>query len=133
MTVFLTIFCVGINEVKAPFKFDVEHGISLHAMQGNRASFQGEGEVSWFFLSCGGNLGYILECGRGWPFKTCFCSATSGLLSRCVGHLGIFLGVRQGNRDSSRSEAGDPVSLSSCHRDIGIPINFQEESVTISF
>ena len=41
--------------------FDVGHGIALHAMQGNRASSRGEGEVSLFFSCCGGNLGYILE------------------------------------------------------------------------
>ena len=41
--------------------FDGEHGITLHAMQGNRASSRGEWEVSYFFSSCGGNLGYILE------------------------------------------------------------------------
>ena len=34
----------------------------------------------------------------------------------------------QRNRDASPGEVGDPGSLSSCHRDIGIPINFQEES-----
>ena len=39
----------------------------------------------------------------------------------------------QGNRDASRCEVGDPVSLSSCHRDIGIPINFQEESGIVTF
>ena len=30
--------------------FDGEHGIALHAMQGNQASSHGEGEVSWFFF-----------------------------------------------------------------------------------
>ena len=37
--------------------FDWEHGIVLHAMQGNQASSVGEGEVSWFFLSYSRNLG----------------------------------------------------------------------------
>ena len=41
--------------------FDWEHGIALHAMQGNRASSHGKGEVSKLFSSCSGNLGYILE------------------------------------------------------------------------
>ena len=35
--------------------------------------------------------------------------------------------------DASRGEAGDPASLSSCHSDIGIPINFQEESGIVTF
>ena len=41
--------------------FDWKHGNALHAMQGNQASSLGEGEVSWFFSSCSGNLGYMLE------------------------------------------------------------------------
>ena len=57
----------------------------------------------------------------------------SGLLSSCKGHLGILLEAWQGNRDSSRGEAGDPGSLSSCHMDIGILIDFQEESDIVSF
>ena len=38
-----------------------ENIIALHAMQGNRVSSRGEGEVSWVFSSCGRNLGYTLE------------------------------------------------------------------------
>ena len=56
-------------------------------MHGNQASSRGEAEVSWFFPSCGGNLGYILELRREWPFKTQVCSVTSGLLSSYEGHL----------------------------------------------
>ena len=48
--------------------FEWEHGIALHEMKGNQASSLCEGEVSWFFSSCGGNLGYILEFRQGWPF-----------------------------------------------------------------
>ena len=102
----------------------VENGIAMEAIQVNLASMHGEGEVSWFFSSCNGNLGYILELQWRLPFKTHVCSATSGLLSSCKGHLRILLDAWQSNRDTSRGEAGDPVSLSSCHRDIGIPINF---------
>ena len=32
--------------------------------------------------------------------------------------------------EASRGEAGDPCSLSSCHRDIGIPINFQGQAAS---
>ena len=67
--------------------FDGEHGIALHAMQGNRASSHSEGEVSWFFSSCGRNLGYIFELRRGWPFKMCVFSAMSGLLSIYEGYF----------------------------------------------
>ena len=50
-----------MKEVKDPFVFDGEHGIALHIIQGNRASSHGRAEVSWFFSSCAGILGYILE------------------------------------------------------------------------
>ena len=61
---------------------DWENAIALHTMQGNRAPFRGEGEVSWVFSSCGRNLGYILELRRGCPFETGVCSVKSGHLSR---------------------------------------------------
>ena len=61
--------------------FDWENEIALHTMQGIRASSPAEGDVSWFFSSCGRNLGYILELQWGWPFENPFCSAKSGLLS----------------------------------------------------
>ena len=41
--------------------FDWENAIALHAMQGNRASSRGEGEVSWIISSCGRHVGYNLE------------------------------------------------------------------------
>ena len=52
----------------APYVFDWENAVALHAMQGNRASSRGEGEVSWVFSSCGRDLGYILELRPGCPF-----------------------------------------------------------------
>ena len=65
--------------------------IALHAMQGNRASCRGEGEVSWVFSSCGRNLGYILELQRGCPFETGVCSVKSGHLSRYEGqHRNVY-------------------------------------------
>ena len=45
----------------------------------------------------------------------------------------MILEASQGNRDASRGEDGDTVSLSSFHSDIGISINFQEESGIVSF
>ena len=75
--------------IKAPYMLDWEPRIALHEMQGNRASSLAEGEVSWFFSNCGGNVGYILELRRGWPFKTRYCSVVSGLLSSYDGYLRI--------------------------------------------
>ena len=53
---------------RAPYVFDWENAIALHAMQGNRASSRGEGEVSWIFSSCGRHVECILELRRGCPF-----------------------------------------------------------------
>ena len=57
--------CSSVKQIKAPNLFDWEQGIALHAMQGNWASCLSEGEDSWFFSSCGGNLWYILELRQG--------------------------------------------------------------------
>ena len=133
MTVFLGTHWSSIKEAKAPFLFDMDHGIPLHAMQWNWASSGGEGEVSLFFSNCGRNLGYILELQWGWTFKTHVFSSKSGLLSSCEGHFSIFLKAWHGKRDVSGGEGGDPGSHSSCHRDIGIPMNFQVDSGILSF
>ena len=113
--------------------FDWEQGIALNTMHGYRASSHGEGEFSWFFSRCGGNLGYILEFRRGLPFTTRVCSVMSGLLSSYQGHLSNLHEAWQGNTDAFHGEAGDQVSLSSCHSDIGIPSNFQQESAIVIF
>ena len=55
--------------------FDFELEVALPPMQGIRTSSPAEGDVSWDFLSCGRNLGYILELQQGWPFETPVCSA----------------------------------------------------------
>ena len=60
VTVFLGSLLSSIKEVKAHFVFDGEHAVALHAMQGNQASFHGEGEVSWILSNFVRNLGYIL-------------------------------------------------------------------------
>ena len=67
--------------------FDWEYMIALHAIQGNRASSPGEGDVSWDFSSCGRNLGYILQLHRGWPCETPLGSAKLVLLSSYDGYL----------------------------------------------
>ena len=113
--------------------FDWENVIALHAMHGNRASFPSEGDVSYDFSSCGWNLGYILELQRGWPFETPLCSAKSGILCSYEGHLRNLNEAWQDNTDTYGGEVGDEVSLSSFHRDIAIPFNFQEESTHVSF
>ena len=61
--------------------FDGEHRIALHPMKVIQASSPAVVDVSWDFLSCGRNLGYILELQRGWPFETPLDSAKSEFLS----------------------------------------------------
>ena len=67
----------SIKKIEAPYVFDWKYGIALHVMQGNRASFASEGDVSYDFSSCGRNLGYIRELQRGWPFETPLSTAKS--------------------------------------------------------
>ena len=87
LTLFLGTLWNSINKIEAPYMFDWEYGIALHAMQGNRASFSREGDVSYDFSSCGRNLMYIRELQQGWPFEAPLCSAKSGLLCSYEGHL----------------------------------------------
>ena len=44
----------SIKQIMVPYVVDWEHGIAVHAMQGNRASSRGEGEDSRIFSSCAG-------------------------------------------------------------------------------
>ena len=87
VTVFLETLWCSIKKIEAPYVFDWENGIGLHAMQGNRASFPSEGDVSYDFSSCSKNLWYICKLQRGWPFETPLCSSKSGLLCSYDGHL----------------------------------------------
>ena len=57
--VFLGTLWCSIKKIEAPYMFDWENGFALHGMQGNRASFPSEGDVSYDFSTCGRNLGYI--------------------------------------------------------------------------
>ena len=87
VTVFLGILRCSIKKIEAPYMFDWEYGIALHAMPGNQASFPSEGDVSYDFSSCARNLGYIRELQLGWPFETPLCSAKSGHLRSYEGYL----------------------------------------------
>ena len=132
MTVFLGTLWCSVKKIEAPYLSDSELWIALHPMQGIRASSPAEGDVSWDFSSCGRNPVYILELQRGWPFETPLCSAKSGLLCSYEEHLRNLNLAWQDNTDTAVI-VGDHGTLSSFHRDIGIPINFQEESSLVSF
>ena len=87
VTVFQGTLWCSVKKIEAPYVFDWEYGIALPAMQGNRASFPSEGDISYDFSSCSKNLGYIRELQWGWPFETPVCSAKSGILCSYEGHL----------------------------------------------
>ena len=87
VTVFLGTLWFSIKKIEAPYMFDWEYGIALHAMQGKRASFPSDGDDSYDFSSCNKNLGFIGKVQRGWPFETPLCSAKSGHLRSYEGHL----------------------------------------------
>ena len=75
------------QENRGPYVFDWENGIAVHAMQGNRASFPSEEDVSYDFSSCSKNLWYMRELQWGWPFETPLCSAKLGHLCSYEGYL----------------------------------------------
>ena len=87
VTVFLGTLWCSIKKIEAPYMFDWEYGIALHAMHGNPASFPSEGDVSYDFSSCSKNLGYIRELQRGWTFETPLFSAKSGHMRSYEEHL----------------------------------------------
>ena len=64
VTVFLGPLWCSIKKIEASYVFDWKYGIALHGMQGKRASFPCEGDVSYDFSSSGRNLGYIRELQR---------------------------------------------------------------------
>ena len=133
VTEFLGILFSSNREIEVPYVFDWEHGTPHREMHGNRASSCGEEEVWWVFSSCGRHLVYILELQQGWPFETRVCSAKSGLQSSYERHLGKLNYAWQENTDASGCELGGQASLIRWHSYIGIPINFHEESVIVTF
>ena len=113
--------------------FNWEYNIALREMQGNQASSPSEGYVSLDSSSCGRSVGYIRKLQRGWPFETPLCSANSGLLSSYDGHLRNLSYACKDNTDAFGGEVGDHASFSGFQKDLGIPINFQEESGLVTF
>ena len=96
--------------------FDLKPRVALHAMQGNRASSLPEGEVSWFFLSCGGKLGYIRELRQGWPFIT---RVFSGRLNRAF--RGPFH-LEQKTQGPSHIPIAEGRLLLRCLWKVGLPV-----------
>ena len=51
----------SIKPIEAPYVFDWENAIALHAMQGNRASSRGEGKSHGFSPVAAGTCGIFLS------------------------------------------------------------------------
>ena len=101
----LSTHCMGI---KAHLTLRCEfRGVSRHAA----GSFG-------FLSSCDGDL-------RELPMLTQESQASFQVV---MGQLRILLESLQGNRASSRVKAGNSVFLSTCDRDLGVPIKFQQGS-----
>ena len=63
-----TLWC-SIKKIDVPYMFDWEYGIALHAMQGNRASFPSEGDVSYDFSSCSKTWGIYMRVTAGMAIR----------------------------------------------------------------
>ena len=126
--------------------FDWDPTVGLHAIQGNRVSSLPEGELSWFFSSCGGKLGYVLVLRDGWPIKT---RGFSGRLNRafrgpfhlnqktqgpshihipegklflsCLFKVGLSLQSKTGNQHSSPHDMVCMELSFSCFTEIDVP------------
>ena len=137
--------------------FDWDPTVGLHAIQGNRVSSLPEGELSWFFSSCGGKLGYILELRQGWPSKTRGFSGrlnrafqgpfhlkqkTQGpshihtpegkLLLSCLWKVGLSLQSKTGNQLSSPHDMVCMELSISCFTEIDVPLGLRCVSQRIS-
>ena len=112
--------------------FDGELGIALHAMQGNRASSPGEGEISWFYSVAVITWGIFSSFLGDEPSKLVFvqlrqdsCLVTRdarGIYSRLGRAIRTLLVVRQ-----------ETKFLFLISSDIGILLNFQHESGIVIF
>ena len=98
--------------------FDGEHGIALHAMQGNRASSHGEGDVSWFFSSYSGDN----------PSKLVQQSQDSCLVMKDTSGMSSRLGTAIRTLLEVSWETECPFLLATV-----IPINFQQLSGIVTF
>ena len=156
MRVFLGTLWSSIKQIYAPYMFGWEPRVALHALQRYQASSPPEGEVSWFFSSSVGKLGYILELWQGWPFKP---HVFSGRLNRafqvsfhlkqktqgpshihiperkrlsCLWKVGLSLRSKTGNQLSSPHDMVCKELSSSCFNEIDVPLDLRWVSQGIS-
>ena len=106
----------------------------MHAMKGNRASsLGGWGGSLMVFFGLWREPGVYSRVKAGVAIKNFICSLMSGFLSSYDGHLRNLNYAWQDNTDASGGEAGDRVSHSIWHSDIGFTTHFQEGPGIITF
>ena len=93
-------------------------------LQEQMASCREDGGISWFFSSCSGRLGILLQLTHGTQGASRVASGKSNLHASCKGPLRIPLQMMQGPRSSSGANAGTSVFLSSADMDLGVPMEF---------
>ena len=155
MTVFLRTLWSSIKQFTAPYVFDWEHGIALHAMQGNQASSPGEGKSHGFSRVAVGTWDIFSTYGADHPSKLVFVQRcqdsclvmrdTSGISSRLGRAIQMLLKVRREAKSpflvatvilrflsifrqsqaSSSFETLKSACLSSCQRDVRPPVQMR--------
>ena len=105
-----------------------EGGISLETLQQKRASSCVEGRISWFFSTCGSNLGIPLTLQWGPQGPTLGASGKSSLLASFEGPLGIPLQSLPMKRSSSGFHAATSGFLFSANMDLGFFLEFPQGS-----
>ena len=134
MTVFLVTLWCSIKKIEAPYLFDWEYGIALHAMQGNRASFPSTGmshgisrvDLGYTDLFCipevhQGTSRFVTEF-----LGTLWCSIKKIEAPYVFNwEYDIALHEMQGNQASSPGEGYVSWDFSSCGRNLGYILELQ--------
>ena len=110
--------------VKYGSNFKRERGIFLEMLQREGASSHDDGDTSWFFSSCGGNL----ELCWGSQGACHVAPGKSSLHLSCEGKLGIALESLQVKLTSSRLLSRKSVFLSNGNIDLGVTFKVHQGS-----
>ena len=111
MTVFLGTLWSPIKQIKAPCVFDGEHGIALHAIEGNQSSSHGEWEVSCISRAVAGTCGTFSSYGREGHSKPVFDQRHhySSIVTRNPSRISIMLGWAIQTLLEMRQETQGPI------------------------
>ena len=93
-----------------------DSGLLSRPCRKRRASFHDDGQISWFFLSCGATFGVFLELPRGTKGDSRVVPRKSSFHSSCEGERSFALDSLQRNLASRRTEGGISMSFLNCGR-----------------